>query len=367
MTMLVLMMMLMMVRNERHSFLSRHPLKSSSSIRRCDGRGCALEKLTSSADPSTFLDSFTHKESDVGCYTLFLGHSGGLGSAIHLIANRILLSLSRDAPMVSNATTPYASHCDTQSYSCLFEPFYGNISHIPKSIECVYTANEFCFFKSTPSFRSRSPDRLVETYMSIVVRHITRPSPILTSWIETWKSKFKLKALSSRTLAVHIRRSDKEEMFHHTDEEYMERIVMLNRKFGYDRVLLGSDSNVTKMVQILRRDHNIDVMHIPLELFDRDPTFYKNQQIHRSTTGLALMTQIQLMSQCSSFLGTLTSNIGRLVYELQDSTLYFFDMDGLNYFPCPLFYEPPYGASWSTRLVCSNHSAIYESRMRRCI
>ena len=362
--MLMFVMMVSMVRNERHSFLSRHPF-SFSSDRRCDRGECALRTLTSSSDPSKLLDEFNQGESDTGCYTLFLGHSGGLGSAIHLIANRILLSLARGAPMVSNATTPYATHCETQSYSCLFETFYGSTSRIPESAQCVYKASEWCFFKAAQIFRSDSPDRLAETYMSILVRHITRPSPTLKSWIETWRSEFELTNLYSRTLAVHIRRSDKEEMFHHTDQEYLERIVMLNRKFGYDRVLLGSDSNMTELIELLERDHNIHVMYIPHELFAHDPTFYQDQRNHdNSPTGLALMTQIHLMSQCAGFLGTLTSNIGRLVYELQNFSFSFFDMDGLNYFPCPMNYEPPYGSSWSTRANCTT---IYESRLRQCI
>ena len=342
----------------KHSFLSRNPFdRETDSI---------LLRLAYASDPSKVIDEFTKRSEPSLCYTHFIGHEDGLGSAIHQIANRILFSLLRNAPMISNATSLYSAHCESRSYSCLFEPFYDSMPRHELG-NCVYNLSEWCFFEDAMIDNFRS-SLLMETYMSIVVRYVTRPSPVLKSWIKSWSDRFELSSSLTKTLSVHVRRSDKETIFHHTNEDFLRKIVALKQKYGYDRVLLGSDSDVRTLIKTLIEKHEMKVIQIPNELFHSDPTFYQHKENQGSyhTTGLALMTQIHLMSRTQGFLGTMSSNTGRIVYELQNNKNSFYEMDGLDYFPCPMFYDPPYGVSWSTRAKCDS-GFVWESRLRLCV
>lgn len=298
------------------------------------------------------------------CHTVFEGHRGGLGSQIHALSNRLLLAIYRGAPLVLD-TSARSNYSTSGRASELFDlPTIEKTKKIvaSSSPECSFRVNEQCFWSvyalprnddasGAQKLRSDPSRAFLEFLSSESVRYVTRRRRRSAVEGETSSS-----SCSPRTLAVHVRRGDKREGDRHGDDLFVRRIAGLVRRFGYDRVLLGSD-DPSSFVRFRAR---LPFLHW-VWAEESDDEDGPSETGKTRSTGAFLLERTRTMAKCGGFLGTLSSNLGRLVYELQgDVGVWekgasnfppaFFDMDGLSYFPCPFAYPPPWGAGWSMRV-----------------
>eukprot|EP00940_MAST-03C_sp_MAST-3C-sp2_P001303 g1303.t1 len=309
--------------------------------------------------PKAILSFQFDLDDEMSCFSVFNGHKGGLGSQIHALSNRLLLALYRGAPLLMNATTNYTS---SGRYEDIWRPIGRDYSSFIRSSNregdanaCMFKAPEQCFWEAFERSEEKPPTRtFMELLSSVAVRFVTRPSECVRTILQGALARLELENL--RTLAVHIRRTDKKEGVQHSNEKFVRRIGMLLRRGRYDQVLVGSDDGaifdkLRTRIPFVRFVRVEDLLNTSCGIITPGSTTAHD-------TGTLLTIQSMTMARCHGFLGTLSSNLGRLVYELQwrgssskqrALTRDFYDMDGLHYFPCPFAYNAPWGANWRGR------------------
>ena len=306
------------------------------------------------------------------------GWPHGLGSTLHVMRNYFLLSMHKGYAFdPSGGKSPYVSRnrCRSGSALCWFESPTNcsglnrngslrsdshTLAHPAYGPECP--AFDPAVFQKAANLSRGYP---IAFYASLLMQHLTRPNPELTRFTEMLRAEINFKP--GRTLGVHIRLGDKcngrngDNVKCIPVQAYANAIRCLARAKGYQRVFLGSD-NLTTFATLskLLKGHVNHVVQIPSGYFQEDPQFYSkpklraNQQNGGSAwdEGMVLLAQIRFFAECDGFLGTLSSNLGRLVYELavvksSGDPIEFYDMDGNPYMICSCTHgHPPFGDAW---------------------
>nr|XP_018667645.1 alpha-(1,6)-fucosyltransferase-like isoform X1 [Ciona intestinalis] len=150
-----------------------------------------------------------------------------------------------------------------------------------------------------------------------VQSYLMRPKAWVTREVQIIKQDIGFK---HPVVGVHIRRTDKSnEANFQRMEAYMDPVAN-----WYDKYVINNDvTNITKLVYVATDDLNYMQM---LQNVYPEFTFITNQQSTRhadtslrlSRDGLkGIVTDVHLLVECDHFVGTFSSNIGRLVYEMK--------------------------------------------------
>ncbi|XP_078484736.1 alpha-(1,6)-fucosyltransferase-like isoform X2 [Ciona intestinalis] len=150
-----------------------------------------------------------------------------------------------------------------------------------------------------------------------VQSYLMRPKAWVTREVQNIKQDIGFK---HPIVGVHIRRTDKSnEANYQRMEAYMDPVAN-----WYDKYVINNDvTNITKLVYVATDDLNYMQM---LQNVYSEFTFITNQQSTRhadtssrlSNDGLkGIVTDVHLLVECDHFVGTFSSNIGRLVYEMK--------------------------------------------------
>jgi hypothetical protein len=149
-------------------------------------------------------------------------------------------------------------------------------------------------------------------YQSQIVAYLFRLKPHVLNQCEALMSKINFRKKSGGPIVgMHIRHGDKFlETFPHPFSQYME---LLKAKWPHvKRVFLASDDKFVFFESFLSDKYKKDGYEF---LYVMDETFYKSDwENFRS-----LLCDIYILSECDYFVGTMSSNLGRLVWELMYS------------------------------------------------
>eukprot|EP00471_Norrisiella_sphaerica_P005954 CAMPEP_0184485546 /NCGR_PEP_ID=MMETSP0113_2-20130426/7124_1 /TAXON_ID=91329 /ORGANISM="Norrisiella sphaerica, Strain BC52" /LENGTH=989 /DNA_ID=CAMNT_0026867023 /DNA_START=110 /DNA_END=3079 /DNA_ORIENTATION=+ len=276
-------------------------------------------------------------------------HIHGLGSVIHVMANSLLEALSMGRVFKTDHKLHYVStsRCPSGGYECLFQNYtscgvHGNDS-IRKKTDCFDIQN--AKFHELAQL-SRSHGTLF--YMRQAVWYLTRPNKHLERVIDKAWNQIAAEH-GPNLLSVHIRRTDKREGIQHKTKHFAAAINHTCRILACDAIFLGSDDTTAK--RDLERLVSLPVVMLPDFFFQpRISDAYSNAanwlnlqyesiqpHVGDIDEGIAIMTQIFLMAKTGQAIVTMSSNYGRLLYELlppTSRTNSVFDMDGGMYYEC---------------------------------
>ena len=168
-------------------------------------------------------------------------------------------------------------------------------------------------------------------WASVLATYATRPLPCLSKRVDFLEKALFGDVPPSSVVAVHARvdRAKAKEARTHNTRGYVSRAIAVINAYGYDGLLVCSDRQdaseiIVKDVRRWRPSLKVEVAFTPSGHYQRG--------VHGSCAkshALDVAAEILLMARCGFVIGTLSSNIGRLVHELQGNEHRFHDLDGL--------------------------------------
>jgi hypothetical protein len=324
------------------------------------------------------------------------GAGEGLGSLLNGFMISAMHALMRGQRLCSNvARTVYVDRrtCASQTWDCLFEAVSPGCpcSALPNETvatlrtteakRCVHDAgdverinekdlsNGANFFvldhleqlpeQGFPSELVKGlPRRNDHWWMGQLYGYYLRPNAALRVFKDQLQRELFPEWDPAKTVSVHLRRGDHWMGVHLEDEAYLDTIRAAARETGAHTVLLGTD-DVAALHEYPAKLAPLKVVSIPANYsvvgqnaercvgLSRDCTAAKiiKSLEFGSDEGRLLMTQIYLMAESRVTIGTMGSNFGRLIHQLQwfDKSkaydvlapdLVFLDMSGDRYFIC---------------------------------
>lgn len=202
------------------------------------------------------------------------------------------------------------------------------------------------------------PRRNDQWYMAQLYYYYLRPNDELESYLNMLKRSLFPDWDPSRTISVHIRRGDHWMGGHLDDEAYMSTIRRVAETTKADTVFLGSDDfevlrtfpDKLAPLRVLSLPANYTILN---ELKDSckgrskgcKAANYLKTNTKGTDEGKLLMAQIYLMKETLVTIGTIGSNFGRVIHQLQwadkasktstvSPSVHFLDMEGDYYFAC---------------------------------
>eukprot|EP01080_Neovahlkampfia_damariscottae_P009188 gene9188-1275_t len=152
-------------------------------------------------------------------------------------------------------------------------------------------------------------------FLGILLKYLIQPNKYLTTMLEKVKKKIGFK---SGTVGLHIRRTDKVE----TGEskflplsQYMKKIENYFKNYSKEKIVFVATDDSTE-VEILKSSYS------RIKFISNLNSKHPNDWIHFRYTSnelLRVLIDVYLLSECDLFVGTFSSHISRLVFELIQS------------------------------------------------
>lgn len=294
------------------------------------------------------------------------------------------------APNLHLTKTPYISsqRCRAENLGCLFLPpsrcaHYMNLTSLPRTRarRCVYEninersfSNGVSFFFNTSLAARARINRVYSDhwYMKEVYLYALRPNKELLQFMSRLQSEIGAMELG-KTISVHIRHGDHWMGKHHAAEQYARVAKRVANVVGAHSVLLGSD-DFRALEEFQKHLPDLRVLPVPMNysvlgsheekcsgrskkchaarlvrkhnLLNFSSTSIIATQVHDE--GQLVVSQALLMAKTSVVIGTLSSNLGRIMHQLawanqirqlgrktpSAPSLSYFDMNGDQYFAC---------------------------------
>jgi len=317
------------------------------------------------------------------------GSGEGLGSLLNGYLISSMQALLRGKRLCSHeAKSVYINKedCPSQSWDCLFEELSeacpcsqlrtvkSNETFLPphEAKRCLHGkpdklhyserdlsngASYFVYDKLSSSMDGDFPLRPDHWYMAQLYHYFLRPNKGLKEYKKQLQEKLFPDWNPEKTISVHLRRGDHWMGGHLDDDAYCRTIQMVAETTGADTVFLGTD-DLTALKEYPKRLAPLKVISIPanysiisslnggckgMDKKCKVAQFLTKQQ--SSDEGKLLMAQIYLMKEALVTIGTIGSNFGRVIHQLQwadkslkqdyvDPSLHFLEMSGDHYFSC---------------------------------
>jgi hypothetical protein len=237
----------------------------------------------------------------------------------------------------SYAATPF--HDVACAYATLFQELSPCMAHwrdrgIPATRFKLSSPTVFAEHNSTfaiSAVNENLQDKPPFFWASVLATYATRPLPCLSKRVDFLESALFGDVPPDQVVAVHARvdRAKAKEARTHATRGYVSRAIAVINAYGYDGLLVCGDradaaAEIVKDVQRWRPSLKVEVAFTPQGHYQRGVAGSCSK-----SHALDVAAEILLMARCGYVIGTLSSNIGRLVHELQGNRHRFHDLDGL--------------------------------------